>query len=339
MSSDTTEKTEVVTKVDHNFKLHTYDKLRKWEQTRTPEYFEYRTRWENAPLEKALERFPIHLDIEATSNCNLLCTMCPRTDMIEDGTFWKVENMSFEFYKRFIDEGVQKGLCSVKFNYLGEPLMNREIFKWVAYAKEKGVVDVMFNTNATLLTARNSRRLIESGLDKLFFSFDSPNKEHYERIRVKGKFQKTFDNIVRFHEIRAEMGSITPYTRVSMVRLEENEHECDQFLELFENVVDSVGFCQYLDHSNKTKDQEIIKKKKNTFCCPQLWQRMFIHPDGVVTVCCNDAARTLKVGDFNESNLEDIWLGDEYTRLRELHQTGRIDEIDTCRNCSLAQLE
>ena len=40
----------------------------------------------------------------------------------------------------------------------------------IKYAKEAGVVDVMFNTNASLLTEKKSREIILSGVDKIFFS-------------------------------------------------------------------------------------------------------------------------------------------------------------------------
>ena len=333
---------DIITKVDHNFNLVNKSNLEAWEKTRPKGYIKYRERWNNAPIDKLLEKFPIHLDVEATSHCNLLCTMCPRTDMVNDGSFWKIEHTDFELYKRLIDEGVTKGLCSVKFNYLGEPLMNRELFKWIAYAKEKGVIDVMFNTNATMLNETNARKIIASGLDKLFFSFDSPDKEHYEKIRVNGKFERTFSNIVRFHEIREEMNSSTPYTRVSMVRMKENEHECEKFVQLFENIVDSVGICEYLDHTSQNhgnnKNSSFRKMSRNTFCCPQLWQRMFVHPDGLVTPCCNDSARSLIMGNIHENNVEDIWLGEKYMELRELHATGRIQEVDTCSKCALANL-
>lgn len=337
----------VETKVDHNYHQLQGDKTKSWEESLPPEYWEYRRKWETYPKEHIVDAFPVHLDIEATSNCNLLCTMCPRTDMIHEGTFWKVKNFDFDLYIRLIDEGAEKGLCSIKFNYLGEPLMNPKLIDMIQYAKEKGVIDVMFNTNATLLTEKNTRRLIEAGLDKLFFSFDSPYRDHYNHIRVNANYDKVLRNIQRFHEIRKEMGSVKPFTRVSMVRMKENDREWEDFKKLFEPIVDAVAWVDYIEHNNQKSGAEKsvhLAEPIQTppagggkkFCCPQLWQRMFVHPDGVVTVCCVDSARSLSVGTIHGKSVEEIWNGPEYRKLRELHATGRIDEIPTCAHCHLA---
>lgn len=331
----------IETKIDHNYHQLPSNRTETWESSLPSEYWAYRQRWEEDPKNHVVNKFPIHLDVEATSNCNLLCTMCPRTEMIEDGVFWKVKNFDFDLYTRLIDEGVQNGLCSLKFNYLGEPLMNPRLVEMIRYAKERGVVDVMFNTNATMLTERKSRELIESGLDKLFFSFDSPIREHYNEIRVNANYDKTLRNIKRFMQIREEMGSLKPFTRVSMVRMKENEHEWKAFEELFDPIVDAVAWVDYIEHSSQAASDRIAapvnENGEKKFCCPQLWQRMFVHPDGVVNVCCVDSARNLTVGNIKDKTVEEIWTGPEYTKLRELHATGRIDEIPTCANCHLAK--
>lgn len=331
---------QVETKVDHNYHQIPSNRTQVWENSLPPEYWEYRRKWNEHPVDHVVEAFPVHLDIEATSNCNLLCTMCPRTDMINDGTFWKVKNFDFDLFTRLVDEGAANGLCSIKFNYLGEPLMNPRIVDMVRYAKEKGIIDVMFNTNATLLTEKTARQLIKAGLDKLFFSFDSPIREHYNEIRVNANYDKTLRNIRRFKEIRDEMGSIKPFTRVSMVRMKQNEHEWQAFKDLFDPIVDAVAYVDYMDHTSQSASGKMLVQiapgKEKKFCCPQLWQRMFVHPDGVVTVCCVDSARSLQVGNIHEKSPSEIWNGPEYQKLRELHATGRIDEIPACAGCPLA---
>lgn len=331
---------DIDTPIDHNFHLLPNERIRRWESTMPPEYWEYRRKWEENPKYRVVGPFPINLDIEATSACNLRCIMCPRTDMINDDTFWKIQMFDLDTYKRLIDEGVQNGLCSVKYNYLGEPTLNKRLVEMIEYAKQAGVLDVLFNTNATRLDEPLSRRLIASGLDKLFFSFDSPYRNQYNRIRVGADYDKVLANIKRFMDIRLEMGSITPFTRVSMVRMKDNADECEAFRELFEPIVDAVGFGDYLDHSNQDNPELMavsLGSRQGKYCCPQLWQRMFVHPDGYVTPCCIDAARELKLGNIFERSAQDIWLGEDYHRLRELHATGRFEDIPTCARCPLAR--
>lgn len=363
--------TKIEVKVDHNFHLLADEKLKKWESKKGNAYADYRKKWYTWPLEFKLGKVPIHIDIEATSNCNLLCTMCPRTTMIDNGEFWKVDNFPLEKFKKIIDECAEKGLSSLKLQYLGEPLMNPNIFEMVKYAKDKGIIDVMFNTNATNLTESKAKKILESGLDKIFFSFDSPRKKEYEEIRVNASYSKTLANIERFIKIRNEQGMDTPFTRVSMVRLGNEDELWDEFQTLFGDKIDGLAQLDYMEQPKnvvniglnsqltentiaKNREKYLSKKVESTeseeekqtdsdaesgtakFCCPQLWQRMFVHPDGIVTPCCPDHQRTLKMGNVNESSIEEIWNNEKYTYMREMHKNGHIDKIPTCKACPLA---
>jgi molybdenum cofactor biosynthesis enzyme MoaA len=266
--------------VDHNFHLKTQNIMDDWESRRTQAYKSYRKEWYNNPKNNILNDFPIHLDIEATSACNFLCTMCPRTEMIENKTFWKVENFDMKTYEKIVSDGVPLGLRSIKFQYLGEPLVNKNLVKMIKFAKKAGVVDVMFNTNASLLDEKKAEEIILSGVDKVFFSFDSPYREQFNRIRIKGDYDLVLKNIKNFMKIKKELKSDTPITRVQMVLMKENKKEWDDFQKLFSGLVDTIAYVDYLDHGAQ-KDQDTkgvvkIGSRKKKFCCPQLWQRMFI---------------------------------------------------------------
>ena len=332
------------TPIDHNYHQARNAKVEKWESSLPTEYWDYRKKWEENPQNRVVGNFPIHIDIEATSMCNLKCIMCPRTDLVNAGEFWKIQRFDFDKYKAIIDEGVANGLCSIKYNYLGEPTLHPKIVEMVAYAKQAGVVDVMFNTNATMLTPELSRKLIEAGLDKLFFSFDSPYRDEYNRIREGGDFDEVLANMRGFVKVRDEMGSITPFVRASIVRMKDNEEHWDELWEDYKNLlepfVESVAYIDYLEHSSQSGTTRTVveqKGREKKFCCPQLWQRMFVHPDGIATVCCIDTARELQVGNVNEQSPKEIWTGPEYQRLRDIHASGRFEEIPTCARCPLAK--
>ena len=334
-------KKNIEVSVDHNFHLKNQKVMDEWESRRSDGYKKYRQEWYNNPKNNLLNDFPIHLDIEATSACNFLCTMCPRTEMMEKKTFWKVENFDMKSYENIITTGVPLGLKSVKFQYLGEPLVNKHLVKMIKFAKKAGVEDVMFNTNASLLDEKKSREIILSGVDKIFFSFDSPYREEFNKIRVKGDYDLVIKNIKNFMKVKKELKSDTPITRVQMVLMKDNQREWEDFQKLFSNLVDTIAYIDYLDHGiqNKHKEKGVVKigSRKKKFCCPQLWQRMFVHPDGVVTPCCLDSSREMVMGNIKENSIKDIWKNELYQDMREKHMNGKIDEIPTCRNCPLAK--
>ena len=122
-----------------------------WRTFRSPAYVEYRRLWDEAARNKIELDFPIHLDIETTNICNLKCPMCPRTTMVEQNTFSPLGKMTREQYGSIIDQATEHKVLSIKLNYLGEPFSHQDLVWQIEYAKKKGVLDVMMNTNGSLL--------------------------------------------------------------------------------------------------------------------------------------------------------------------------------------------
>ncbi len=311
----------------------TYQEIRlkkspEWEKGKSAAYWDYRRKWEEYPKKQILGDFPIHLDIETTNACNLKCPMCPRTTLLRQNRFFKIQFMDFDFYRYLIDQGADHGLSSIKLNYLGEPLLHPDVAKQVKYAKDRGILDVMMNTNATLLTEDLSRALLEAGLDKMFFSFDSHEKEEYEAIRVGASFEKTVENIKNFVKIKNQNGHAGTEARVSMVLHRNEEEKFKALHRMWEGVVDTIGFGYYVER----KPEMIIEQEHvEGFICAQPWQRLFIMADGVVTACCVDEKRAYALGDARKAYLADIWKGERANHLREAHRSGRYFEIAMCR--------
>ena len=98
--------------------------------------------WRDTAVQHIKTEFPLHLDIEVTSYCNLACPMCPRTHRVELGK-WENRMMKFETFKKIIDEGAPKGLKAINLNNFGESFYNKNLVKMINYAKSKGVLDVV----------------------------------------------------------------------------------------------------------------------------------------------------------------------------------------------------
>ncbi len=303
-----------------------------WEKSRGKEYWEYRRNWEEYPKKMYAGDFPIHLDIETTNACNLKCPMCPRTIGEVEKT-GKVGFMDFELYKSLIDQGVENGLCSVKLNYLGEPLIHPDVVEQVSYAKEKGVIEVMFNTNAVALTEDMSRKLLDAGLDSIFFSVDSPYPEKYNQIRIGADFQRVVANIKKFVELRNELGYKHVQTRASMVVMGNPREELEDYKKFGFGVlgIDLVGYGELIDYTKEWKGYP--EYYNPNFVCAQLFQRMFIMWDGIVTLCCVDNKRESIMGDARKEKLKDIWHNEKYEKIRSAHIASRYSEIPICSKC------
>ena len=314
----------------------TYGEIRKngdepleWELNRGPEYWEYRRKWEEYPEKQITSEGPLHLDIETLNLCNLTCELCPRTVEDNKGTL-STGVMKFDFYSRLIDQGADFGACSVKFNYFGEPLMHPDVVKQVAYAKQKGFVEVMFNTNAVLLTKSMSRRLLDAGIDSIFFSIDSPYPEKYNKLREGADFYQVKRNIEDFVKIKEDGGYKHVQTRVSLVLMGQSEEELDDYKKMFLDLVGIIGYGEYVDREKDYEDEFGII---DGFVCAQPFQRMFINWDGMVFPCCVGNTKEMIMGNAHKTALIDIWNSNKYNNLREHMKNGTYYKVPLCRRC------
>ena len=179
-------------------------------------YREYRKKWEDWPEHFSVGEFPLHIDLEPTSACNLRCPFCATTH-----NRYKQGFMREETWKKILDEGGENDLYSLKFTYRGEPLLHPDLPKMVKYAKEAGIMDVYFNTNAVRLNESAIRSLIDAGLDRISISFEGYTQEVYEKYRVGAKFNHVVKNIEMLRDIKKELGTEKPLVRIQTVLVPE----------------------------------------------------------------------------------------------------------------------
>jgi len=301
-----------------------------------PEYKEYRKMWRETAVNHIKTEFPLHLDIEVTSYCNLACPMCPRTHRVEMGK-WENRMMKLETFKKIIDEGSKKGLKAINLNNFGESFYNKNIIKMIEYAKSKGVLDIMLHTNGTVMDNNLAEKIIKSGLDRIIFSLDSITKEIYEKIRVNANFEDTVKKVKTFYKARKKLNSYKPVIRISMVRMKENDHEAKNFENFWGSYADEITYTDYRNQDGLDKVDRYTKERKEnkSYACPALWQRLTINATGEVTACCRDAGKRLTLGKLDDSstNLTDVWNGKSLNEARKLHKQKKAYLIDACNGC------
>jgi MoaA/NifB/PqqE/SkfB family radical SAM enzyme len=310
-------------------------------------YVEYRSGWRGIPNEaiarglhesfvREMKKPPQSLDVETASLCDLACPHCFRQYIVTPDKI-----ISEALFRRVIDQAVDMGVPSVKFNWRGEPLMCPKLPEFVAYAKEKGILETIINTNAVTLTEEKSRALIDAGLDMMVYSFDGGTAKTYNKMRVgrfkENTFEAVAENIERFHAIRKEMGALFPRTRIQMVLTPDSRDEVDEFRRRFEPVVDDVLIKAYeerglnLELYNEAQQEEIKAKLSaktgrkvenlsdamiwekpdgeflyatGRLPCQQLYQRLMVSYDGSVYMCCNDWGTEHPVGYVDQAGID-----------------------------------
>jgi len=303
----------------------TFQLLKKGYEDQSARYKEYRRKWNENPKKHIVAEFPIHLDLESASGCNLKCPMCFQSYSPPEPGF-----MDFGLFKKIIDEGAERELCSIKLQYRGEPMLHPKLVDMVKYAKRKAIIEVMFNTNATLLSEEKSRAFIEAGLDKMICSIDGYTKKVYEKIRVGAKFKTVLNNVKTLQRLKKERESKKPIVRVQMVDTPWNHYQIKGYLKFWGKIADQVGIEEMQDWH---PDKNAPDTPTPDFCCPQLWQRLVVLWNGAIVPCCGDHYQKMVLGDANRNKISEIWLGDKMSKMRAFHMKGEAHKIEICKTC------
>ena len=282
-------------------------------------YYEYRRKWDNNPLNNIVENGPINLDIEITNACNLRCPFCVREYMEDSIGF-----MSWGDYENIIKQGFDNGVMAAKLNWRGEPTLHKDLPEMVKLAKLYAYTEISINTNGTLLTKKLCEELVDAKLDRIIFSIESIRPDRYAKYRPPAKLDEVIENIKMLLRTRQEWDRKKPYVRVQKIDFPETRDE--RYTRFFQNLgVDSVAINTYKE---KGKSDKLWRTKP---CC-QPWQRLFIAWDGNIYPCC-EGQRFEPIGNIKEMSIHDAWKSDMMEMLREKHINNDADDIPQCREC------
>ncbi|MDR0682347.1 MAG: radical SAM protein [Dysgonamonadaceae bacterium] len=296
------------------------------------EYLQYRYNFKHYPLNHIVSEFPTVLAIEVSSLCNLKCRMCFQSS---DTFASRVSRglMSFELFCKIIDEAKIYGLKSIVIASRGEPLLNPELPKMIAYAKANGILDVKLNTNALLLTDKIAEALLRSGVDTIVFSVDSTDAELYRAIRG-ADIELAKENIIRFSKMRKEIFSNTVINmRIAIVVLKEFATAQRAKLK------DDINYWNQFVGQVSVKDENDfigVYDGELSHCfptCSLLWERLYVWHDGIINPCDIDFISELSLGNVKDVPIHELWHGEKMEKLRECHLGKKTDTPCPCRNC------
>jgi radical SAM protein with 4Fe4S-binding SPASM domain len=304
---------------------------------------EYRRLWDAASNFELETEFPLQLDFELNYSCNLRCPMCTWSVETTAG-LGKKSYFPMETFEEIVRYGVSKGMKALDMSFVNEPLLRPDLPEFVAYAKATGVVDVGFNTNATLLTEDMGRRLIKAGVTRIQFSIDAFSVDTYNKVRTGGDYNRVVGNVLKFLDIKQVMRSNLPLTAVSFVKQRDNIHEVEAFVEFWEPRVDYLLIREYLNpvlpsnvHFDE-KSQMFSDSRHFTgeFRCTKPWQRMIVRYDGTLLPCCTFQGAYLPMGNAFEAPIDQVWKSAKMRDLRDMHKKGEFHRNPICKACALS---
>lgn len=290
--------------------------------------------------------YPLSISIEPTTLCNLSCPECPSGQ----GSLTRpTGNMQITLYKRIIYESYPF-LSNLNLYFQGEPFLHPEIFVMIALAKKKRIYTTV-STNGHFINIQNSKKIIDSGLDKLIICIDGITQEEYEIYRKNGNIKKIIAGIKTLINCKKELKSRKPFLVIHALIMQHNQYKIKQMKRYFRDIgVDKVLFKSIQINEFRSGNPLIptISKYsrykisengnytiKNTLTnkCWRMWSSTVITHDGKVIPCCFDKDASYLLGDINESGLKRIWTNNNYKKFRKKILTGRKD-ISICCNCT-----
>jgi radical SAM protein with 4Fe4S-binding SPASM domain len=290
------------------------------------EYKAYRSAWISEPQQKNIRDYPILVDIEMASSCNLRCPMCyTTTEHFKKNVKRKV--MKYDLFKKIIDEVAGK-VYAVRLSLRGEPTLHKKFVEAVAYAKESGIREVSFLTNGWCLDLDYFKRLVDAGADWITVSFDGVH-ETYNEIRKPLKYKDTVANLKAIADYKRENGITKPVVKVQGI-WPAIQNDVVEYYDTLAPITDLVAYNPLIDYLDN--DTDLVYEDR--FSCPQLYQRLVITSTGEAVMCSNDEHSKAIVGDVNHDTVHSIWHGDAMNSIREQHrkENGFL-ENSICRSC------
>ncbi|TAG91983.1 MAG: radical SAM protein [Oscillatoriales cyanobacterium] len=287
--------------------------------------------------------FPKYFQIETIRVCNARCTFCA-----VDQWDKSVPLMPDELFNKIADElgNYSDWIEFVCIQRAGEPLLDKKLVERVRKLKQVGIKRVNFSTNASLLTEKKARDLFEAGLDEVYISIDTVDKETYEQQRVGLKYETVINNIKSLFQVRNEVKP-DAVLRVRGIYFSNSLDDPDEREAM-------IRWENFWTPIKKPHDQIYMKKAHNFgnhkdlnvdapdyewdwvyHPCIIPWSSMNITAMGKVALCCVDLDADVNMGDINLHSIAEVWRSEKYQAIRELHKAGKRNEIKLCQGCTI----
>jgi radical SAM protein with 4Fe4S-binding SPASM domain len=297
---------------------------------------------------------PYSFYLDPASACNFRCSFCPtgHKDLIASSNYDR-SLMKWSVFERFVDQlkDFDSPLKALRLNKIGEPMLNKNLAKMIRLSKQEARVEwVDFATNGYLFNQRDIYEIVESGVDRINISLEGLSTEDYEKnAKVKINYVEFKKGLKQLYNAKCEQRELRGTSPEILIKIPKellaNEDDEKRFFEEYSDLSDLI-FVENLANiwpefdldertkwipNDKTTQYGLPIKEK--LVCTVIMYSLTVNADGSVSACCSDWNQKLILGNIQEENLQDIWLGAEHLKLIRKHLTGQRKSTNTCKDC------
>ena len=256
--------------------------------------------------------------LEITNGCNLNCDFCIKNSR-------KVTNMTYDNYTYIIDK-IKDKTKEIYLHVLGEPLMHKDINKFIDYAYANGLL-VNITTNGYLIERIKDNmhlhrlnisihsynlkygKSLEEYLNNIFMVIDKLRDNAFVTLRlwVNGNNKKILDYINQYYNL-----NITKLDNNKKIKIGHN-----LMIDTFHEFIWPDLKNDYYSEYGK---------------CMGLIDHIGILSDGTIIPCCLDSKGIINLGNIYENDLDSIFNSPRVKIMREGFKKGyKCEEL--CRHC------
>lgn len=265
---------------------------------------------------------PKVLSLDLSPFCNKQCDKCqfhsarsPFASTIRKGRF-----MQPDFVFKILDQAKHwSPQPTFAPNFSGEPYVYPYLHTVLEYAKNLDY-SISITTNGLALNEKESRFLLDIGIEAIVFSVDAFNEATYALLQPPGSLSKVKANIFRFLEMRGS--SQKPSVGVHYVMEARNRNEFRDYLSFWSDKVDFVSSAIHQDQFMACQcSLPLWFPLGQRQACWSAWNNLYIRWNGDISFCGFDIqAKSSKLNAHTRSLL-DIWNSEEFWRWRDAQLT------------------
>lgn len=222
-------------------------------------------------------------DVEISSRCNKICSVCPRHAFTRKKT-----DMSVQIFDALLQWLPME--CHVMFAGFGEPLLNNDIFAYIRKIKSiKPQISISIYTNGILLNNNTIKKLLDCGLDWIQLSVT--DEEGFVIAQRTLEFLSSTDQ--------------SDILRINVLYRDDDDfcHLQEKVSRFFPNAKILFHFKKIHNRGGALYDYDYREELKT---CGTFFMDTFIDAEGNIQICSNDINGINKIANIQEMSFADL---------------------------------
>ncbi|NGZ29328.1 MAG: radical SAM protein [Magnetococcales bacterium] len=253
--------------------------------------------------------------VELSGRCNLDCQMCARHNVMTRSQ----GDMSMETLRTLVENN--PGINHYILVGWGEMMLNPLFFEATTYLRERNK-RISLTSNATLFTAGNIEKILQSGISHITISMDGLDDVYQANRGIP--FTKVERHLIALAKrIRETKSGI--YLEINSIGHPEVLKQERAMWERLGPYVDDIRFSSHVEYNQ-------MLKTNRSKPCREFWRGMIsVLHDGRVVPCCMDYNASMVLGTVDEDSLLNLWNNTRCQQMRneQLH----LDFKRRCASC------